>query len=75
MVESGGYLGALPAQSRHVMTVRPPMQEMWWGSRWKLERFMEVIVVVGVDGVIGEAERLHKVGVVVLESNVARYAS
>jgi hypothetical protein len=31
-------------------------------------------VMVGVDGVIGEVERLHKVGVVVLESKVARYA-
>lgn len=27
------YLGAFPAQCRHVKTVRPPMQEMWSGSR------------------------------------------
>lgn len=40
------YLGALPAQLRHVKTVRPPMQDMWVGSRLSRERF-EVLIVKG----------------------------
>lgn len=38
------YLGAFPAQSRQVSTVLPPMQEMWSGSRLKIERFVLAIV-------------------------------
>lgn len=43
----GIYRGALPAQLRHVRTVRPPMQEMWPGSRLRREKFAVDIVSSG----------------------------
>jgi hypothetical protein len=45
------YLGAFPAQLLHVSTVRPPMQEMCCGSRFRSE-LVELAIVLG-GGCIG----------------------
>jgi hypothetical protein len=50
-MEWDAYLGAFPAQLLHVSTVRPPMQEMCCGSRFRSE-FPELAIVLG-GGCIG----------------------
>lgn len=46
-------LGAFPAQLRQVRTVRPPMQEVWVGSRSRVEAWLtmlnEVLLLMRVD--------------------------
>lgn len=43
------YLGAFPAQSLHVTTVRPPTQEMWSGSKSMLELELELELAIAID--------------------------
>jgi hypothetical protein len=54
-MEWDAYLGAFPAQLLHVSTVRPPIQEMCCGSRFRSE-FVELAIDLGggcIGGCIG----------------------
>jgi hypothetical protein len=54
------YLGAFPAQLLHVSTVRPPMQEMCCGSRFRREFVGLAIVLFWVVDVLVQVRECQR---------------